>query len=386
VSGYGPDGAPVKKESDPALKFLGGCALVVGALVAIVILVGGLAAWRLVRDETPGRPEETFSLPDDTAYGSFELRPDDPGLQALLQHLKEGAERLRRESGPQSPFAGLRMPRRNSDLAQIFPMRVELADGAAGWAVRVTMSKQVLRLRAALKVMRWFMTRDGRQADSAEVDGVAMTTLRPHGEAIAAFAMVGDRLLVAEKSDRLHANLSSHREAEGARGRPPDETDAYHDAVRRSGELGWGFRLGIEAIADGRHRSVGRETASYVLDADGVLDIAALFDLCDTCSLEILDAAAARTIVAAVAPGVDPAAIVLAEGSPRRTGDRQWRIEATIPDVATKLEEAFAKAMAPPSREPPSATPPPPSPGRTSGPRNGTRAAPPRGGTPTPPR
>lgn len=403
MSGYAPDGTPRKKDRDPALKILAGCAIVAGALIALIFIVAGVGGWLLVRDTTPpGRPEEPFLLGGDTAYWSFDLRPDDPGLAVVLAHLQDTGERLRRESAPQSPLAHLRIPRRDAELDQIFPVRVEAADGPSGWAARFTMSKQVLRMRAALRVARWLMTRDARQAANDEVEGVTMTTLRPHGKAVASFAMVGPRFLVTERPGRLRDALSVHPVIEASRAPAylsGPEIERRHEKVRRDGELGWGFAGRVELPGRRSADCVGQATASFALSPKGALDVVAVAEGQDSaCELGSLDAAAARTIVAALLPRLDPESVVVKEGSLARGEDGAWRFEASIPDFPEQFQQALVRIAARdaakraddvsgfPEPTVPSPTRPRPSPGTTSGPRSGTRAAPPRGGSPTPPR
>jgi len=391
---------PRRSGADPALKFLGGCALVVGGLAAVVLLIGSFVGWRLVRDETPGRPEEPFLTSNDTSYWCFDLRPDDPALVGLAEHMQSEAERTRTEALKGSPLAGFPFPHRRAELDRLLPLRVELAaspetarGGRSGWTARLALSKALFRVRAATRLMSWFATRDPKNGERLDADGVPLTVVHGQQGVDLSFAMVGNRFLAASDPDRLRTILTSvtHPTIEGIVAFPAPEQ--RHAAVRRDGETGWGIEDRFEVQDRDTNRAIETATASFQIGSDASVTVSVRADG----ALDDLGPDGARAIVARFIPGIDPAQVVLADGSPKPHGPGSWSIEGKVAEIHTHLFAPLIRAIEraeeektrrvsdrEPGRETPSATPTPPSPSPRSGPRSGTREAPPHAGTPSP--
>lgn len=353
---------------DPVFRLLGGCALVVAGLAAIVIVVGLIVGWNLTRDESPERPEEAFLLGDETRYWCFDLKPDDAGLVAVNDKLGASAEAARDEALANSPLRFLPLGHRRNQLGEVLPLKIELALAPDGWSGRVTFTKGVLRMRAMVKVFRWLLGRSSKEAVLRSEGGVAVTTLHDKRGSQFAMATVGNRLLLANGSSRLERALALDRPG----GVPPDTLVAdLHAAVRLPGEDAWAF--------DARS-----EVASLDVDPNDALVFRIVVPARDAMSSE-----EAMAIARGFLPYVAEEAIRIDEDYPRPGEDGRWLVAGRIPDLSRGLAAAFlrfsaSRAEGAPWPQSPSAIPPPPSPPTSSDPRSGTPAAPPRGGTPSP--
>lgn len=274
MTGHAPDGTPRRKERDPFLRFLAGCAIVVGALAAVVILVAGIAAWRLTRDPAPeGRPVETLRSADDTLYVCVDLKPDDKGVQELVDRFSEWNDANRRKALDRTFLKSLPLPSRRLQLSKFAPLRIELAawpeDGSdasgqrVGWAARGTFSKGVYRMRFFYRVLRWTFERD-RATTTQSVDGVPVTEVRgPRGGV--ALAVLDNRILIGGDGAQLRRILR----AATAAGPPPDDgLDAAHAAVALRHEDAWSVVRGFTLGTPSRSIAVRRAVVSYDLDED----------------------------------------------------------------------------------------------------------------------
>ncbi|HZN54414.1 MAG TPA: hypothetical protein VFB67_03760 [Candidatus Polarisedimenticolaceae bacterium] len=358
MSEYAPDGTPRRK--DPYLRILGGCALVVGGCIVLVLVLVGIVGWRLTRDEAPGRAEEAFLVGDETRYWCLDLKPDDPGLRTLGRTFQDAADEARREAVRDSPFRMFIVGSRRDPTQEILPLRLELAlRPETGWTGRATFGRATLRIRAALKIMRWMIARD-RDSSTTDVDGVRATTLTDHSGLKVSFASVGNRVLVASDLEGLSGALRLPASGGGA---PPRPVVALHEVARLEGEDGWAF-------------GPGPSVASFDVTPEDEL-----------------------VVRVALAPGVPPPADAIAEirkflpripleglvvdpGAPKTGPAESTLIEGRIPGLADRLAHRLMRFSARPGR--PSATPPPPSPPPSSDPRTDTPEGSTHGGTPTP--
>jgi len=360
---------------DPALRILGGCAIVLGALAALVVAAALVGGWMLTRDEAPGRPSESFLLGDETSYWCLDLKPEDPGLMSMFDKLDASAQAARDEALKNSPLRFLPLRRRGDRISEQLPLKLEIALAPDAWSARLTLTKGTLRARAAMRIMRWLIGRDRDVAKTRDIQGVSITTLRdPKLRGEIAVAMVGNRVLAAGSADRLVRVLDPARVPEGAR---DPRVDAWHAVVQLDGEDGWAF-------------TAGPSVASFDVDESDALRFriraAAASDERAGSS-----AAAALSVVRSFLPYLDEDAFELDNEAPARQPDGTWVITGRIPDLSSRLVSAFLRFSASrmegrPSRRWPSASPRPPSPPPSSDPRSGTRAAPQREGTPSPAR
>jgi hypothetical protein len=247
VSGTGIEQPPTAKRKDPLVRFLAGCGIAAFVLVAAVLAVGLLIGWQLSRDEAPGRPVEPFLVGDESRFWRLDLKPDDAGLKALFTRLDEINETTRRRIFQGTFLESIPFPHRRARLDELAPFTLEIAlagDGATpgatetpGWAARGTFSHSVLRMRAALKVMGWVLTRKFDEGGTLDVSGVTVTQIRDdHGKL--AFATVGNRVIVTSDADRMRSAL---RPASSAPQATPEPLDALHRQLRLEGEDGWAF-------------------------------------------------------------------------------------------------------------------------------------------------
>jgi len=366
-----PGGAP-PRQTEPLTKFLLGCALVVGGLGALVVGGCGIFAWRLVRDENPGRPVETMLAGDETRYWSFDLKPDDAGIAALFARLQSINEESRDRALQNTPLRGLPFPTRQADPHEILPLKLELSVAEdSGWAGRVTMSRGTLRLRAGLKLMRWMISRDPAKAEIVDVDGVQVTLFH-EGAVRAAVASVGNRVLVADGIERLRRLLTETGAGPVARLGGISE---LHDAIRLEGEDGWAFAADTSVPGPDRPLPLLGAVASFDLAADDALRFRIEVPAGDGAGLSTLSADEAVAIVRSFVPRSSPEDIAIDAGSPALDG-HAWRIEGRISDLTRRLAKRLSES--------PSAIPTPPSPPPTPDRRSDTPSAPRRGGSPNP--
>ena len=380
MSGPTFDGAPPAKERDPLVKFLLGCAIVVGTLAALVIGGCGIFAWRLMRDETPGRPVEAMLAGDENRYWCFELKPDDAGIVAMVDRLDRVNEETRRRALEHTPLKGFPLPRRRADVQEFLPLKLELTvvgeipSDVSGWAGRATVSRGGLRMRAMMKAMRWMLTRDAAKAEVMEVDGVSVTVLHER-KVQAAFANVGNRILLADGVDRLRRLLTAPQGESPARLAGIAE---FHEAIRLEGEDGWAFAADTEVAGPRRPLSLRGAVASFDFTADDALRLRLGVPAGDGAGLAELTADEAAAIARSFLPPKAAAAIELDAGTPVLEGGKAWRIEGRINGLTSRLASFLSES--------PFATPTEPSLPPTSDPRTDTPSEPPRGGTPSPAR
>lgn len=370
-------GAPIdpggpRTERDPVLRVIVGCAAVVGVLVVLAIVAIGLVGWNITRDRAPGRPVETLLVGDETRYWRFELKPDDPGLKALVDRMASSQEQARDQTLRDSPLRYVVPHGRRADLSQIAPLDLELALAPTGWTLRGTFTKGILRVRAAVTLMRWMIGRHQAPEAPAEIEGVPVATIfdPKRGKEIA-MTTVGNRLLVSGASARLAKVLASDR-APGSGG-VPEEIARLHDGVHLEGEIGWAF-------------AEGHEVASFALRDNDELDFRIVVPADAATSL---DADRGLGVARAFLPYLPAEAFALDDGAPARRQDGARVVSGRITELSKRIEGTFLRFSAsrtePPSvPETPSAIPPPPSPPPSSDPRSGTRGEPKRGGSPSP--
>ena len=402
MNSYGSDERPAAQSRDPLLRVLGGCVIAVAIVAAIVVGGALVIGWRLARDETPGRAPETFLVGDESRYWCVALKPDDKGLAALFARVDEINDATRRSLLKGTFLEGLPLPHRRARLDELAPFTLEFSlamsdatDGLQvpkGWAARGTFSHGVLRLRAAMRLIRFFARRDPAKTEVSDIDGVAVTHVHD-ANAEFAFANVGNRVLVASDEERMRAAL---RPA-AASSRLP-ELRALHEEIAMEGEDAWAFistmRLGDLAhpfITNGAAASFDindRDELVFriiVMDAQPIAEGRGFAGTREDC----------LTVVSTFLPGVPSDAIAL-DGDGARKGDHQYmELSGRIADVSKRLAALVGEAKGfrirrreqePVAPETPSAIPTPPTPPPRSGPRNGTPAEPRHEGTPTPPR
>jgi hypothetical protein len=374
MSGHTDYGRPAPKSTDPVVKVLIGCGLIAGGIIVLAILVVFSIGWQLTRDETAGRAAEGFLLGDETAYWSFELKPDDRGVTHTLQQVHEQAEATRDEVLKNSPLSFLGSLRQRNKMTELLPLKVEFAAAPETWSGRVGFSRGAWKIRLASKMVRWVAGR-GRDgiARSHDVDGVPVTTIQdPKSSGEFSFAMVGNRLVFAGREDRLERALDTSRGASGVR---DPRIDVLHDTVRLEGEDGWAFAAG-PAVAS-FDVSEGDELRFRISGPAPV-------DARETPPAEL-----AMARVRAFLPYFRDDAFVLDPGAPALQADGSWLISGRIPEFSKKIAAMFLRFSASRTEGPseprePSAIPSPPSPPRSSDPRSDTPGAPKRGESPSP--
>ena len=394
MAGYGPDGRPLPERKDPLTRFAVGCVVVVGVLVLLALVGATFVGWRLTRDEAPGRPVERLLLGDETRYWCWDLKPDDAGLIATLDRLERSADAPRDEALARSPLRVLGAFKGRGRFAASLPVKLELAlknppgseslSDLEGWSARLTVSRGVLRMRAALRLVRWLVTRDADAARVEEVDGVPVTTITdPRAGFTVALAAIGNRVLIASDVERVRRLLARD---------PPEASPAaellegLHEGVRLPGEDGWSFSRGIDVGGGSRTLRVAASVASFDVATDDALAVKVAVLEGGAEGWGKLSAAEAVAIVQSHLLRLSADAMVVDQVVPPATPGAAWVVSARIPDLSTKAGVLFERFSA--SRESgwPSATPNPPSPPPPSGPRSDTPGASPREGTPTPAR
>ncbi len=365
--------APISPDSpprDPLVRFLIGCGIVAGVIVALLLIVAVVVGWRLTRDETPGRSEEAFLTGDEERYLRIDLRENDTGLQALFARIDAINEETRSKIFKGTVLEGLPIPHRRARLDEIAPFRAELSTTRSGeWAARAIFSHGVLRLRAAMKLLRFVSGKGRGSATTVEVDGVAVTEIqdeRPQGPHFA-IASVGNRVLAAASTSRIRSILEANHVPADARA---PSFEPLHESAKLPGEDGWVF------ADDNRF---GPVAASLDMTADDTLTIrvalrAGAYDGSETQRREIV-AALLRPL---------PADLVTLDPQDRSPAAGAVTFDGRIADVSKRLG-AVVGALSESRRGRPFAIPTPPSPEPPSGPRNGTPGEPTHGETPTRP-
>jgi hypothetical protein len=398
VDEYGGGDQTGVKPRDPLVRFLGGCAVVAAVVAALVLLCAWYIGWSLSRDPSPGRKPETFLTGDETRYWCAALRPDDAGLQALFKQLDTIGEESRAKALHGTFLESMPLPRRHARLDLLAPLTLEgslfmsgpstLPQAPAGWAARATLSHDVLRVRATLKVMRWMLSRNPEKADTIDVDGVAITEVHDNHAAFA-LANLGNRVLAASDASRLRAVF-------GAPAAPPHpELLALHEEVKLDGEDGWALISGAQLDGPSTPLSIAAAAASFdVDDRDELLFRVAVTDRAavpegrpfsgtrDDC---VAVASSFLPIVGRDAIEIDgDGAQPFHEGSKVFTG-RVRDLSKYLPGLPKRLAEVMVRSAVS-ARETPSASPTPPSPPSSGGPRIDTPAGPRHEGSPKPPR
>jgi hypothetical protein len=393
---------------DPVVRFLGGCAIVAAVFAAIVVCVAVGVGWNLTRDPAPGRARESFLMGDESRYWCADLKPDDAGLRSFFERWNAVNEDTRRRVLHGTFLEKIPLPHRRARLEDIAPFTLEgslfLSDPAngpqvaLGWAGRGTFSHEVLRMRAALKGMRWLMSRDATKSTTVDVDGISVTEVRDNGAAFA-IANVGNRVLATNDASRMRAALRSSAEPS------LDGLRALHEDVKLDGEDGWAFLSRVR---------VGGPSDSFVVSG-----AVASFDVTerDELALRVAVTTGATAdegrafrgsrddclaLASAFLPIFKPDAIELdPEGAhPGAAGSTVFSgripvLSKYLPDLPKRLTEFALKSSAkrlegeaqpPPAPGTPSASPIPPSPPRPAGPRTGTPGGPMHEESPKPPR
>ena len=377
MSGYAEEPSLEKRQKDPLLRFLGGCAVVAAVLLALGVSILFFAGWQLTRDPAPGRPSETFLLGDETRYWRFDLRADDEGMRALFARFAEINDEKRKAVLRGTIFENLPLPSRKAQLEELAPLTFEIAfvlpaqPGGApsptAWTARGTISRGMFKVRAMVKLMGW-IAKPKAGAGPADVDGVPVTRV---GDDFA-LATVGNRVIVASDAGRLGAVL---RSAAGT-GHPPDGAlSALHDSIKLPGEDAWAF------ASD----AAGAAAASFDVNADD--ELAFRIRMADDGPYD--GSADARLAMAqSFLPHVPADVIELGESDGKTFSGKIVGLSHRFATVLMQRTRPGSREPRPPPGAPqtPSATPTPPSPPRPSGHRSDTPAAPTRGGSPRPPR
>lgn len=374
-------GRPVAKTRDPFLGFLGGCAVVAIVILALVLGCGWYVGWRLTRDPAPSRGPEAFLTGAESRYWCLSLTPDDAGLAELFRQLDGASEEAREKALHGTFLESFPLPRRHVDLAEVAPLTLEFSRFAEppGWAVRGTLSHQVLRMRAVLKVMRWAMTRKLGKARTLDVEGMSVTEVRDNGVEFA-LANAANRVLAASDVSRMRQVLVSSADA------PLPAMLALHRAVALAGEDGWAFiaRSELEGLLN--PLSISAAASFDVAPSDELVFRVAVAETAarpegrtfrgspEECAAVI---AAFLPMFSADAFEIDgDGAQPPVDGSRVFTG-RVRGLTKRLPGLPKRLGSVFVS---------PSANPSPPSPPSSGDPRSETPAAPRREGSPTPPR
>ncbi len=398
MSGYGADEPRPTAGRDPVVKFLIGCAAVAAVVVVVLIAFAVLLGWRLTRDEAPGRPPEAFLAGDEARYWSVTLRPDDAGLRALFARAEEINDATRRNLLRGTFLEALPIPHRRARLDEVAPLTLEFSQvmsgppgtlqTSAGWAARGTFTHDVLRVRAAIKMMRWMIGRDPAKSQSMDVDGVPVTHVHD-AQAEFALAAVGNRVIVASDAARMRDAL---RPGSG----PPDplkDLFARHDAIKLDGEDGWGFLSNVRAGDLSDAFTVREAAASFDVDEhDELLFRVVVADLDapgeDRRFRGTLEDCSA--VVAALLPPTSLEGMTIDGPGAQPSGPGAMTFSGRITGLSARLSEMPRRlggfGWSTREHRTPSASPPPPSPPPPSGHRSGTPEGPSHAETPKPPR
>ncbi len=402
MSGYGTDGQPVGKERDPVVRFLLGCAVVALIFVAIVVCVAIGVGWNLTRDETPGHALEVFLVGDETRYWRFDLKPNDAGLAAFFARLDAINDETRRNALSGTFLEGIPFPHRRAQLEALAPFTLELSlftsspakelKDPPGWAARATFSHGMFKMRAALKMMRFFASRDREKGNTSDVDGIAVTEVR--GDAIGfAVATVGNRMLVANDAARMRSVL---RTVPATPIPALSELLALHDAIKLDGEDAWAFFSGSRAGDFSMPRIGNRAAASFDVNERDELAFRIIVEPLG--AIEEKDPFGGTpedcsSVVSMFLPGVPVGAIAIDGDGARPSGHFGMEFSGRIDGLSNRLAELLGRASEsrdrtpePSATETPFATPTPPSPPQPVGHRTGTPSGPTHAGSPKPPR
>jgi len=374
---------------------LGGCAIVAAVLVALVVGVLLAVGWQLTRDESPGRAVETLLIGDETRYYRIDLKADDPGLMAMMSRFNEINDERRRELLRGTFLEHIPLPSRKARLSEFAPLTLEIAlvmsDPAdppqtpIAWTARGTLSRGLLKMRAALKLLGWVARPRADEAKAVDVDGIAVTRVGPGF----ALATVGNRVLVASDGDRMRSVLQSATEST-----PPQDPrlTALRESIQSEGDDAWAFATDLVIGEASQRKRLGPAAASFdVTEGDElVFRIAVAEDGAFDGSEDAWLAVASRFLP--YAP-VDAIEIDEFDARAPRSGPRTCtgRIKGLSKRFAALLELKSLprfKERRHLKFEPgtPSAIPSPPSPPPPDGPRSGTPAERRSGGSPKPPR
>ena len=367
-------------ERDPLKRFLFGCLAVAAVIVAIVVIVGAFVGWRLTRDETPGRAPETFLLGDETRYWRLDLRPDDRGLQSLFLRFSEINETTRRDVVRGTILEAFPLPHRQAKLDELAPLTVEfgliMSDPATGpqsvvsWDGRATVSHGMFKVRAGLKLMRFFLSRDAKQSATIDIGGVTVTE-RHDATSQFAIADIGNRVIVTKDAARMRSILGPAGRAADA-GRP--DLTALHESIKLDGEDAWGF---VSALT-----IAGVPAPLSIHGAAGSFDVNEQDELAFQIAVETPAAAPEQrpfagtkddclAVVAAFLPGVPADAIELDPTGSHRMGTGALAFTGRVSGLSKRFAALLGQAKAGRLREQilkqagqetPSAIPTPPSP------------------------
>jgi len=362
VSGAGTEPSGSATGRDPVVRLLIGCAIVLAVVVVLAVCVVVAVGWQLTRDETPGRPVESFVTGDESRYWRVDLRAEDAGLQALFARLDEINVSARRDVLRGTPLEGFPLPHRRARLDELAPFSVELSlfsgDAAPGWAARMTYPRGVLRVRAAMKFVRWVMGRNTAKSETTEVDGIAVTAV--HDNAVSfAFAGVGDRVIAGNDTARVGRVLHP---AAGAATPRAEQIAALHERIKLDGEDAWGF------LADG-----GGAVGSFDVNDRDELVFKVAMESGGTVEEDVRLRGTRETalgIVTSFLPGLPAEAIELDGDGAAAIAPGVSGFSGRVPHLSERLESAV-KSLLPRvrverTREPetPSASPTPTSPPR----------------------
>jgi hypothetical protein len=367
MSGGGFDERKSIRPQDSVWRIVAGCAGFLAVLGALVVVLALLIGWRLGRDESPPRPEETFLVGDEARYWSVSLRPDDAGLKTLFARADEINDATRQKVLRGTFLEAIPFPHRAAKLDDIAPLALELALSRDGWAARGTFSHSLFRMRAALKIMRFIVSHDEKKAETVDVDGIPVTVVHDKGAGFAV-ATLGSRVLVASDVARMRTVL-----------RPPAAVPhpalsgllARHDGIKLPNEDAWAF------------------DANPILGQDALLS----FDVNDNDELAFRAVVAGAfggtpadcaAVVARFVPGLPPEAIAIEAGGARDANSGSKEFSGRIAGLSKRLAGLLARATELRRKGTLFASPSPPSLPTSADPQSGTPVAPMREGTPTP--
>lgn len=376
----GNEGPQRGTERDPLVRFLFGCLAVVAVIVAILVIGFVFVGWRLTRDETPGRAAESFLVGDETQYWCLELRPDDRGLQSLFQRFDDINESTRRELVHGTFLEALPLPHRRARLDDLAPLTAEvglvMSEPAGGpqrvvsWDGRASLSHGMFKLRAGIKLMRFFLSRHDGTTAAVDIGGVTVTETHD-ANAQFAVANIGNRVIVTNNAQRMRAILEP---ASGSTGSIRQDVAALHEAVKLDGEDAWAFVSGM---------TIGGGPAPLsILGAAGSFDVNALDELAFQIAVEPRAAAPeqrsfagtgedCRAVVSTFLPGVSADAIELDAAGAHRLPSGAFAFTGKVSGLSKRFAAALGQIKAGRLRErmlqragpeTPSATPTPPSP------------------------